>query len=223
MRPGPTPRPHPLRCRQRLRRRGARRPRRPAARRRGGSSTRRPSARSTATSRARSAARTRPAGAARAAAGRAVEVLRPAPRLLARRAPDARSATRPTCSSTATSRSPTATSGSSTGSTDVIPTRACARSARTPAARPCSSSAGAWAGSCRCSRSPPTPELPVSSGALVASPFDSRRCALMSRRAPDRRESPAACWAARSTGSLGGAPAPLVKRGFQLDVASTST
>ena len=82
--------PHPsalaARRRQRLRHGVPRRRRRPAPHARRGSSTRRPSARSSATW-PHDEPPARPAGAARPAAGRAHDLLRPAPRLLDGRAP----------------------------------------------------------------------------------------------------------------------------------------
>ena len=94
-------------------------------------------------------------------------------------------------------------------------------SARTPAARPCSSSAGAWAGSCRCSRVAGDAELPVSGVAMVASPFDFTRVRLMAPirpgGQPDQRPG-----AHRALPALGGAPAPLVSAASS-SARSTST
>ena len=158
--------------------------------------------------------RRRAAGAARAAAGRARDLLRPAPRLLGRRAPRARRGARPTSSTTARSSSPTARSASSTGSTRSCRARSAPRR-RTRAAARCRSSAGAWAGSSRCSRSPPTRSCRSPrwrwSRARSTSPRSrwSRRCA---RSRPSR----GGAGITQLYRLLGGAPAPLVKRGYQL-------
>ena len=131
-----------------------------------------------------------------------------------------RSATRPTSSTTAGSGSPTATSGSSTGSRRD-PDGGRARRSRTPAPTASSWSAGASAGSCRCSRSP-TAALPVAS--------------VGARREPVRLHAGAADGAVRPlaelTGgalgtalyrALGGAPSPLVRRRLPARPRSTAT
>ena len=125
-----------------------------------------------------------------------------------------RAATRPTSSTTARSSTPTAGSGSSTGSRRSCRRRSAPR-ARTPAAARSSSSAGAWAASSRCSRSPPTRMLPVSRAALVASPFDFSKVPLVAPLRPIAAITQG--WGiSQLYRLLGGAPAPLVKRGYQL-------
>ena len=89
-------------------------------------------------------------------------LLRPAPRLLAGRAPRRRRAARRTSWSTARSRSATATSAWSTGSTRSCPTRS-ARCQRTPAAGPCTWSAGPSAAIFALLAAADRPDLPIAS------------------------------------------------------------
>ena len=123
----------------------------------------------------------RAAGAARAAARRAGDLLRPAPRLLAGRAPAAPRATRPTSSTTATSSSPTATSGSSTGSR-TSPRRRSAPRQRGRRRRPVQLVGWCLGGIMALLALAADPALPVSRVALVASPFDFSTGARSSRR-----------------------------------------
>ena len=81
--------------------------------------------------------------------------------------------------------------------------------------RPCSSSAGASAGSCRCSPSPPTRTCRSTSIALVASPFDFTKVPLVAPIRADRGRHQGRGVTALYR-LMGGAPAPLVKRGYQL-------
>ena len=77
------------------------------------------------------------------------------------------------------------------------------------------SSAGASAASSRCSRSAADPTLPVASVALIASPFDFSKVPLVAPLRPIAAVTRG--WGITQLYRLlGGAPAPLVKRGYQL-------
>ena len=141
------------------------------------------------------------------------DLLRPAPRLLGRRAPAARGPRRPTSSTTGRSSSPTARSASSTGSRTSCRRRS-APPPRTPAA-PVQVVGWCLGGIMSLLALAADPTLPVASAALIASPFDFSKVRLVAPLRPI---------AAVTRGAgitplyrlLGGAPAPLVKRGYQL-------
>ena len=157
----------------------------------------------------------RPAGAARAAARRAERLLRPAPRLLARRAPDRR---RPPDLPRRVRRhraSPTRTSGSSSGSATCCRTRS-APSARTPAGEPVQLLGWCLGGIMSLLALAGDESLPVASVALVASPFDFRAGAARWRRSAAVANITNGFLGTTLYRALGGAPAPLVKRAFQL-------
>ena len=141
-------------------------------------------------------------------------LLRPAARLLAGRAPRVRPAAARTCSSTATSSSPTASSGSSTGSRRSSPTAVRAASADA-GDRPVRVIGWCLGGIIALLAHAYDRELPIEAAALVASPWDFSKVPLVAPLRPI---------AAVTRGHgvtqlyrvLGGAPAPLVKRGYQL-------
>ena len=132
-------------------------------------------------------------GAAGHPARRPRDLLRPAPRLLAGRALRDRRASDVPRGVRRGLLQATATSAWSTGSTRSCRPRS-ARCPRTPAAGRCTSSAGAWAGSSRCSPRPTSPDLPIAS--------------LTARRLADRRVAGAAGRAAAAAAQLVQRPRP---------------
>ena len=153
-------------------------------------------------------------GAARPAARGARAVLRPAPRLLGRRAPaPPRPRHLPRRLRPRPLQRPLARARALDRGRD--PAARCAPSPTMRAAGRCSSSAGASAASSRCSPRPRTPTLPSRRPRSSRARSTSRACRSSRRCAPI---------AAVTQGQLvtqlyrvlGGAPAPLVKRGYQL-------
>ena len=123
-------------------------------------------------------------------------------------------AARPTSSTTGRSSSPTARSASSTGSRTSCRARS-APPRRTPAAGPVQVVGWCLGGILSLLALAADRELPVASAALIASPFDFSKVPLV---APLRPIAAVTGGAGITTlyRLLGGAPAPLVKRGYQL-------
>ena len=117
--------------------------------------------------------------------------------------------------STARSPSGTATSAWSTGSRRSSRPRS-ARRRPTPADVPCTSSAGAWAASSRCSPPPTDPDLPIASLTVVGSPVDVSLVPLVAPLRPLLNLGAGRGPITRGYQALGGAPKPLVKWAFQL-------
>ena len=94
--------------------------------------------------------------------------------------------------------------------------RRSARRRRTPVDGPCTWSAGASAGSSRCSRPPATPTLPIASLTVLGSPVDVTQVPLVAPLRPLLNLTAGGGLVTRAYRVIGGAPTPLVRWAFQL-------